>query len=100
MCWNIFSPFADFVYATLEVIQEQDMHGCAVERSSRGNHEHTPFRLSLFLIHRRMNRTVVCLRHSNVRETMAVISPAVHKQTHIVWISFLLRRMVAVKLAT
>ena len=42
-----------------------------------------------------MNRTVVCLRHSNVRETVAVISPAVHKQTHIDGISFLLRRMVA-----
>ena len=52
-------------------------------------------RLSLLLIHRRMNRTVVCLRHSNVRETMAIISPAVHKQTHIEGISFLLRRMVA-----
>ena len=52
-------------------------------------------RLSLFLIHRRMSRTAVCLRHSNVRETMAIISPAVHKQTHIDGISFLLRRMVA-----
>ena len=69
----------------------------AEERRLHGNHENTRFAVFALLIRRRMNRTVACLRHSNVRETITDISPVVHKQKHIDGISLLLRYMVTDK---